>query len=431
MKAVKETVRKYYKYGNTPNVNIVGNPTISNGVASNFSNTNYLTLPTAFQPAANPWEIVLKVNMNNNGATGIFLGNISSGYFRLGFNNTNIVALYLSTNSTSWNIGQLIGTTPMINGVDYWIKATFDGAKYQIFLSTDGESYNLEGTLNSSSIPAYQSLSTLGAGNNSNNSTPQYTQGSIDLKNSYIKINDKEFWHGTLLEESTEADYDFYRDVDVYKTVKEIVKKYYKYESWTQPVLSSNGTIGVDDFAVSCSLPALTGDSYPRNLYLAFDGIIGNAENRFQSVSNTTNPQYIIVYSKNSLNIKSITFYQNTKETYYYIKAITIQGSNNGSDWTDLQTWTSNSYVANFTVDLSSNLEYYNYYRFYITNRAYYNSSNAYLMIQEISMTGTQTVESTESDYDFYVDKDIYKIVKQNNTYKAIKSYMKGQYYGN
>ena len=221
MKAVKETVRKYYKYGNTPNVNIVGNPTISNGVASNFSNTNYLTLPTAFQPAANPWEIVLKVNMNNNGATGIFLGNISSGYFRLGFNNTNIVALYLSTNSTSWNIGQLIGTTPMINGVDYWIKATFDGAKYQIFLSTDGESYNLEGTLNSSSIPAYQSLSTLGAGHNSNNSTPQYTQGSIDLKNSYIKINDKEFWHGTLLEESTESDYDFYKDVDVYKIVKQ------------------------------------------------------------------------------------------------------------------------------------------------------------------------------------------------------------------
>ena len=219
-KAVKETVRKYYKYGNTPNVNIVGNPTISNGVASNFSNTNYLTLPTAFQPAANPWVNVLKVNMNNNGATGVFLGNTSSGYFRLGFNNTNIVTLYLSTNSTSFNIGQLIGTTAMVNGVDYWVKATFDGTKYQIFLSTDGESYNLEGTLNSSSIPAYQSLSTLGAGNNSNNSTPQYTQGSIDLKNSYIKINDKEFWHGTLLEESTESDYDFYKDVDVYKIVK-------------------------------------------------------------------------------------------------------------------------------------------------------------------------------------------------------------------
>lgn len=219
-KAVKETVRKYYKYGNTPNVNIVGNPTISNGVASNFSNTNYLTLPTAFQPAANPWVNVLKVNMNNNGATGVFLGNTSSGYFRLGFNNTNIVALYLSTNSTSFNIGQLIGTTAMVNGVDYWVKATFDGTKYQIFLSTDGESYNLEGTLNSSSIPAYQSLSTLGAGNNSNYSTPQYTQGSIDLKNSYIKINDKEFWHGTLLEESTESDYDFYKDVDVYKIVK-------------------------------------------------------------------------------------------------------------------------------------------------------------------------------------------------------------------
>ena len=57
------------------------------------------------------------------------------------------------------------------------------------------------------------------------------------------------------------------------KAVKEIVRKYYKYENWTQPVLSSNGTIGIDDFAVSCSLPALTGDSYPRSLYLAFDGI--------------------------------------------------------------------------------------------------------------------------------------------------------------
>lgn len=38
--------------------------------------------------------------------------------------------------------------------------------------------------------------------------------------------------------------------------------------------------------------------------------------------------------------------------------------------------------------------------------------------------------ESTEQDYDFYKDMPIYKIVKENNIYKAPRSWEKGQYYG-
>ena len=35
----------------------------------------------------------------------------------------------------------------------------------------------------------------------------------------YVKMNDKDWWHGTLAEEATADDYDYYKDVEQYKAV--------------------------------------------------------------------------------------------------------------------------------------------------------------------------------------------------------------------
>ena len=71
MKAVKEIVRKYYKYGNTPNATKVGNPTISNGVASGFNTSNYLTLPEKYDLLIGnkTWEFYGKFTTSNDVAT--------------------------------------------------------------------------------------------------------------------------------------------------------------------------------------------------------------------------------------------------------------------------------------------------------------------------------------------------------------------------
>ena len=73
----------------------------------------------------------------------------------------------------------------------------------------------------------------------------------------------------TEIVDATESDYDFYKDVDIYSSVKETVRKYYKYstETFVQPIINSDGTLGGDRFACYCSTPNAY---YPP--YLQFDG---------------------------------------------------------------------------------------------------------------------------------------------------------------
>jgi hypothetical protein len=87
-------------------------------------------------------------------------------------------------------------------------------------------------------------------------------------------------------------------------------------------------------------------------------------------------------------------------------------------------------------LTINDNTEYHKYYRIYNPNGYNWTSSvGTSHPPTSITITATQKdvtiVEGTESDYDFYKDTYTYSLIKQNNTYKAIKSYEKGQYYGN
>lgn len=44
---------------------------------------------------------------------------------------------------------------------------------------------------------------------------------------------------------------------------------------------------------------------------------------------------------------------------------------------------------------------------------------------------GYDLAEGTEFDYDFYKDVLVYKVIKENDIHKALRSWEKGQYYGN
>ena len=74
---------------------------------------------------------------------------------------------------------------------------------------------------------------------------------------------------------------------------------------------------------------------------------------------------------------------------------------------------------------------YYQYYTLYFMNEGY--SYNDRVDIQQIKLTGTTrtTIESSASDYDYKVLTGKTFLVKENDIYKALKSYEKGQYYGN
>ena len=178
------------------NFSKVGNIQVSkDGIASGFSSSNYLTTPEPFNPGNNPWEIVIKcmlteedTSLNEYG----LVGYNSTGLFKIKvIPNTRKVGLDLSTNTTSWNIGELVGQTILQLNVYYWIKAEFTGSAYNIYLSTDGDTYNLEGSLSSTTVAIFPSRTIIGY------AYIHGWNGTIDLSESYIKINNEIWWQPT------------------------------------------------------------------------------------------------------------------------------------------------------------------------------------------------------------------------------------------
>lgn len=201
------------------------------------------------------------------------------------------------------------------------------------------------------------------------------------------------------------------------KAVKEIVRKYYKYiyEAWTQPVLTSNGTIGVDDFAVWATAE--------RSSYPAYYAIIGRGW-----VSNTsTKPCIYEFYNKTPIGVSNITW-KNNNDGNYNITGGQFQCSIDGENWVDLGAFDNNG-SANATrrLDISTPV-YCRYYRFYVTR-----ATGDEVIISNLLITALQQniFDGTPDDYDFYKDIPIYKVIKENDTYKAPRSWEKGQYYGN
>jgi hypothetical protein len=167
------------------NYNIVGSPTIENNIVSGFSRSNYITLKEPFKPEG-AWEIVLKFKMNESvGREQGLFGYNGTGLFKICVGGNNRVILSLATVDYDWNIGEITGTTDIELNKYYWVKAEFTGSVYKLSLSIDGIEYNLEGTLETSSIPVFPDTTYLGVANHTYNSL----EGSIDLSECYVEID--------------------------------------------------------------------------------------------------------------------------------------------------------------------------------------------------------------------------------------------------
>lgn len=188
------------------------------------------------------------------------------------------------------------------------------------------------------------------------------------------------------------------------KVKQQLTRKYYKYitveSSWTQPVLSSNGTIGVDDFAVTADF-AVERAYYPfRGGDSAWRGQIGKS---------------LIMYSNNALCIKRLGF---SCDSTYYVKSFTLYGSNDGNSWNAIQSFTQN--VTSFVTFEINNNNFYKYYKFYVNDAK---SGNCYLMNMQLTATQqtTSIAEGTKDDYDFYEEEIALNAFVDNNVYKAMK----------
>lgn len=226
---------------------------IYTGISNRFSSTDYLQLPQAFNPGNNPWEMIFRVKTSSdfsdlkNNITG---SNTQSNYQAIscGISKDHVFKLGISVNGSSWDPGYGYGTYYVLPETWYYIKIQFTGSHYQLYYSLDGNNYILDiDTI--SSLPVYQNNTPYLIGLNkwSTDSDSWYPwTGSIDLSESYIKINNEIWWRGS---NSTVKEHQY---ITAKETVNGCLYNYnddgsehsfdvYYDSNYTQPILVSAG----------------------------------------------------------------------------------------------------------------------------------------------------------------------------------------------
>ena len=179
----------------------VGDPTIVDGVASGFSTSDYLTLGDNFRPGNNTWEIGCKFT------TGTMSSSQMIYSFTKALSNAGRygLSLYINTNQKFTVIFTLDGSSffgetepnyTLTANTTYWTKEYWDGTAFKLDVSTDRVNYQNIANI-PSSTPIYNgfSVSLFGVWNNGAFLWP--FDGSIDLKETYIKINNKMWFDGS------------------------------------------------------------------------------------------------------------------------------------------------------------------------------------------------------------------------------------------
>lgn len=196
----------------------------------------------------------------------------------------------------------------------------------------------------------------------------------------------------------------------VYKTTKNIL---YKYNTWTQPVFSSN-TLTQD--GVWYKLTASREQASTVRAWKAFDGSTAGQNCWWTGgvTVNEANPAWICLECDHKLKLTNIWLKGDTNGAENP-KSVTIQVSNNGTSWTNVGSCSFASNAAGLESSTSLNVsEGYRFYRVYCTSK--YADGVA---IGEIKYTGQIAKEVTSGSYDFSVSRDVYKTLKTNGVYRA------------
>ena len=183
------------------NFDVIGSPTINNEtkVVSGFSTSNYLKLKEPFNPQSNTWEVRCKFTTGNDVSTASQIlhsckGSGSDGRFGIGLKigNSSKFNFYCSSGGSSWLFDDY-GTYTVLANTTYWIKFGWTGTEYYLDCSTDGENYTRDVTYSSTSS-IYSPLVYTYVGIYSTSSMSDPFLGSIDLTETYIKINGSNWW---------------------------------------------------------------------------------------------------------------------------------------------------------------------------------------------------------------------------------------------
>ena len=172
-----------------PNTLIYGNPTVTNGIVSGFSEDNYLQLLNGKQDNA---EYVVKFT---TGSTTKSTGQdiyCAENFFTLEIDdNTWNVTTY------NWETKANVTLFTASKNTTYWVKISVNGNTKTYSYSTDGENYTQITSFTDSAMDITNAYP-LRIGNHSTNwlSNERAFLGSVDLNETYINVNNVRFWDG-------------------------------------------------------------------------------------------------------------------------------------------------------------------------------------------------------------------------------------------
>lgn len=173
---------------------------LENMAASNFDAYYAIFLNEAFLPGDSSWEIGVKFIWPKTLTkhANVLFGSWNNTYYgcptlEIGTNRRLMDVFAAVPDGTyAWNhVGEY--TAEVTPGESYWTKFKFDGEKYVVSLSADGKTFEDIIQIDYGVMYQADSASKLQFGgiNRSNN---HYFEGSIDLKETYIKIGDEVWW---------------------------------------------------------------------------------------------------------------------------------------------------------------------------------------------------------------------------------------------
>ena len=185
-----------YREGSKANYSVVGSPNISDGVASGFSDNDYLLCDNYINNASSSFEVVTAVKMTTASTTnqGLFdTQGVNTHNIRFSISPTNTVRLRISTDGGETYAVDITGTTPLTIGTKFYIKATYNSSTgYALYTSTDGSTWNTEGTSSVTTRPYSNAYHLIRIGDNV--AIGSSLTGSIYLSDSYINVNGYRVW---------------------------------------------------------------------------------------------------------------------------------------------------------------------------------------------------------------------------------------------
>ena len=362
---------------------------IDDGVVSGTSASNYLEVANSFDVSGGKtWEMVYKVTTGSDVTTYQSIcghESTSSNYdpVSIAVTTSSKFALTVCNSSSSGLTEDLAGSHTVTANTTYFVKLFFDGSKYVLSYSLDGVDYT-EDVSYTSSTSIWTSNLILGRQESSTSSMYPWL-GSIDLTQSYIKINNKDWWHGTKAYQINVSGEDVW-------------------EKWEQPVLTSDGVLGGSSFAVSAGTFASGYDAYK-----AFDKNTTTAW-----CSNVTNTKdFIVFYNPKPLIVKNI----NCVNYNWITGGWEVYGSNDNVDYKLLASGTNtiNTSGSSWNMDLSSNEETFKYYKINcLTTLANQRVGMGELKITAQQLMATGTIE----DADYYVNHNkLYQLAAVKRSY--------------